>query len=46
MEADVAVVSPGIPLITHVMEGLEPNGVEVIGEVELAYRLAGVTSWR
>ena len=40
LDADVAVVSPGIAPHTHVMEVLERNGVEIISEVELAYRLA------
>jgi UDP-N-acetylmuramoylalanine--D-glutamate ligase len=40
LDADVAVVSPGIAPHARVMEVLVRNGVEVIGEVELAYRLA------
>jgi UDP-N-acetylmuramoylalanine--D-glutamate ligase len=40
LEADVAVVSPGIPPHAPVMKRLASAGIEVISEVELAYRLA------
>ncbi|MGH2827901.1 MAG: UDP-N-acetylmuramoyl-L-alanine--D-glutamate ligase [Actinomycetota bacterium] len=40
LDADVAVVSPGIAPHTRVMEALALGGVEIISEVELAYRLA------
>lgn len=40
LDADVAVVSPGIPLHSEVVRTLTSRGIEVIGEVELAYRLA------
>jgi UDP-N-acetylmuramoylalanine--D-glutamate ligase len=40
LDTDVAVVSPGIAPHTRVMEALALGGVEIISEVELAYRLA------
>jgi UDP-N-acetylmuramoylalanine--D-glutamate ligase len=40
LDADVAVVSPGIPPSTPVVRTLYSTGVDVIGEVELAYRIA------
>ena len=40
VDADVAVVSPGIPPHAAVMKQLTAAGVEVISEVELAFRLA------
>ncbi len=40
VDADVAVVSPGIPPHATVMTHLASAGVEVISEVELAFRLA------
>ena len=40
IDADLAVVSPGIPPSADVMVALERNGVEIWSEVELAYRLA------
>ncbi|HVM34293.1 MAG TPA: UDP-N-acetylmuramoyl-L-alanine--D-glutamate ligase [Actinomycetota bacterium] len=40
LDADVAIVSPGIPPHADVMRALENAGVDVIGEVEVAYRLA------
>ena len=39
-DADVAVVSPGIPPHATVMTGLASAGIDVISEVELAFRLA------
>ncbi len=39
-ELELAVVSPGIPLDTPVMLKLQAAGVPVVGEAELAYRLA------
>lgn len=40
LDADLAVVSPGIPPTAHVVEALRRVGIEVIGEVELAFELA------
>ncbi|MDQ4057684.1 MAG: UDP-N-acetylmuramoyl-L-alanine--D-glutamate ligase [Actinomycetota bacterium] len=40
LDADVAVVSPGIAPHARIMEALAVSGVEIISEVELAYRLA------
>ena len=40
LDADVAVVSPGIPPTADVMKALEHSATPVISEVELAYRLA------
>ncbi|MFN2389230.1 MAG: UDP-N-acetylmuramoyl-L-alanine--D-glutamate ligase [Actinomycetota bacterium] len=40
LDADLAVVSPGIPPSAPVMRALARLGVPVIGEVELAWRLA------
>ncbi len=40
MEADLIVVSPGVPVGLPVLQAAEADGVEVIGEIELAYRLA------
>jgi len=40
VDADVAVVSPGIPPHATVMAQLASAGVEVISEVELAFKLA------
>jgi len=40
LDADVAVVSPGIPPHSHAIRALEEAGVTIISEVELAYRLA------
>ncbi len=41
LRADIAVLSPGIPLHSPVVRRLRATGTEVIGEVELAYQLAG-----
>ncbi len=38
--ADLIVVSPGVPKSLAVIQAAEADGVEVIGEIELAYRLA------
>jgi UDP-N-acetylmuramoylalanine--D-glutamate ligase len=40
LDADLAIVSPGIPLRTPVVEGLVAGGVEIASEIEIAYRLA------
>ena len=40
LEADLAVVSPGVPPDSDVMRALRAAGISVIGEVELAWRLA------
>ena len=40
LDADVAVVSPGIPPNSPVVLALRARAVEVIGEVELAYRMS------
>jgi UDP-N-acetylmuramoylalanine--D-glutamate ligase len=40
LEADLAVVSPGIPPMADVMRALEHSATPVISEVELAYQLA------
>lgn len=40
LDADLAVVSPGIPPTTDVMRALEHSATPVISEVELAYQLA------
>ena len=40
LDWDLAVVSPGIPPSAPVVTGLRRDGVEVIGEVELAYRVS------
>ena len=40
LDADLAVVSPGIPPTAPVIERLTQGGAEVISEIEIAYRLA------
>lgn len=40
LDADVAVLSPGIPPDAPIVRALRAAGAETIGEVELAYRLA------
>jgi UDP-N-acetylmuramoylalanine--D-glutamate ligase len=40
LKGDLAVVSPGIPPQAPVIRALEQSGVQLISEVELAYRLA------
>ena len=40
VEAEVAVVSPGVPPSSPVLEALRRRGVEIMGEVELAYQLS------
>ena len=40
LDADVAVLSPGIPPSAEVVRALEAAGVETYSEIELAYRLA------
>lgn len=40
LDADLAVVSPGIPPSAPIMQALERSATPVISEVELAYRLA------
>ena len=37
---DLVVVSPGVPLDIPFIENLRARGIEIIGEIELAYRLA------
>ncbi|OJV64775.1 MAG: UDP-N-acetylmuramoylalanine--D-glutamate ligase [Clostridiales bacterium 38-18] len=37
---DLAVISPGIPLDIPFVKNLKNNGIEIIGEVELAYRFS------
>ncbi|MDR0880001.1 MAG: UDP-N-acetylmuramoyl-L-alanine--D-glutamate ligase [Clostridioides sp.] len=39
-DLDMVVVSPGVPLDLPFIENLKEAGVEIIGEVELAYRLS------
>lgn len=39
LDADVIVVSPGVPKNLPVLQAAEADGVEVIGEIELSYRL-------
>ncbi|MGB9596978.1 MAG: UDP-N-acetylmuramoyl-L-alanine--D-glutamate ligase, partial [Candidatus Poribacteria bacterium] len=36
--ADLVVISPGVPFNIPILESLRKKGVEVIGEIELAYR--------
>ncbi len=38
--ADLIVVSPGVPRALPLLQAAEADGVELIGEIELAYRLA------
>ncbi len=38
--ADLIVVSPGVPKSLAILQAAEADGVEVIGEIELAYRMA------
>lgn len=40
IDADLAIVSPGIPPTSPIVTGLRRAGVEVTSEVEVAYRLA------
>ncbi|MBO9542749.1 UDP-N-acetylmuramoyl-L-alanine--D-glutamate ligase [bacterium] len=40
LDADLIVVSPGVPRNLSILQAAEADGVEVIGEMELAYRLA------
>ena len=39
MSADMVVVSPGVPLEINPIASAKANGISVIGELELAYRL-------
>ncbi len=39
IEADLIVVSPGVPVGLPVLQAAEADGVEIIGEIELAYRV-------
>lgn len=41
LEADLAIVSPGIPLTSELFVVLRQRGIPVWSEIELAYRLAG-----
>jgi UDP-N-acetylmuramoylalanine--D-glutamate ligase len=38
--ADLIVVSPGVPKALPILQAAEADGVEVVGEIELAFRLA------
>ena len=38
-DADLVIVSPGVPFNIPVLEAVRKKGIEVIGEIELAYRL-------
>ena len=40
IDCDLAIVSPGIPTSSAIITALVDSGAEVIGEIELAYRLA------
>lgn len=40
LDADMIIVSPGVPKNLAILAAAEADGVEVIGEIELAYRLA------
>jgi UDP-N-acetylmuramoylalanine--D-glutamate ligase len=40
LDADLIVVSPGVPQHLPILQAAQADGVEVIGEIELAYRLA------
>lgn len=40
LDADLIIVSPGVPRNLSILQAAEADGVEVIGEMELAYRLA------
>ena len=40
LETDIAVISPGIPPTAPVIQALRCAGIELISEVELAYRAA------
>lgn len=40
LDADMIIVSPGVPKNLAILQAAEADGVEVIGEIELAYRLA------
>ncbi|MGH2730668.1 MAG: Mur ligase family protein, partial [Actinomycetota bacterium] len=41
LDADLAVISPGIPPSAPIVRSLRDRGIDTIGEVELAYMLAG-----
>ena len=40
LDADIAVVSPGIPPTAPIVQALEVAGIEVVSEIEVAFRLA------
>jgi UDP-N-acetylmuramoylalanine--D-glutamate ligase len=40
LDADLAVVSPGIPPDSAVMKTLESTGIMIVSEIEIAYRLS------
>lgn len=40
LDCDLMVVSPGVPLSLPVLQAAQADGVEVIGEIELAFRLS------
>ncbi|HYI45958.1 MAG TPA: UDP-N-acetylmuramoyl-L-alanine--D-glutamate ligase [Actinomycetota bacterium] len=40
LDADLAVVSPGVPPASTVMRTLESTGIEIVSEIEIAYRLS------
>lgn len=39
LDADLIIVSPGVPKSLPILQAAEADGVEVIGEIELAYRI-------
>jgi UDP-N-acetylmuramoylalanine--D-glutamate ligase len=40
LDADLAVVSPGVPPGSTVMRTLESTGIEIVSEIEIAYRMS------
>ena len=42
LDADLIVISPGIPRDLAILQAAQADGVEILGEIELAYRLAQV----
>jgi len=41
LDADLFVISPGVPLSSPAVKSAQKKGVPLIGEIELAYRLTG-----